>query len=100
MAKQVRWTDDGIVEVCVMQDAETILAIYRERGKFGKPLEGIYRQLFNPDLFLRAHGRLYAGAMTRGTSAETVDGMSMENIRKLSDLKVKGRREKPTWLKT
>jgi hypothetical protein len=39
-----------------MQDAETILAIYRERGKFGKPLEGIYRQLFNPDLFLRAYG--------------------------------------------
>src|SRR4051794_5708054 len=32
MAKQVRWTDDGIVEVCVMQDAETILAII-------KPLE-------------------------------------------------------------
>jgi hypothetical protein len=24
-----------------MQNAETILAIYRERGKFGKPLEGI-----------------------------------------------------------
>jgi group II intron reverse transcriptase/maturase len=76
------------VEVCVTQNAETILAIYRERGKFGKPLEGIYRQLFNPDLFLRAYGRLYrnAGAMTRGTSAETVDGMSMEKIKKIIEL--------------
>jgi hypothetical protein len=88
MAKQVRWTDDELVEVCVMQNAETIFAIYGERGKFGKPLEGIYRQLFNPGLFLRAYGRLYrnAGAMTRGTSAETVDGMSMEKIKEIIEL--------------
>jgi len=65
-----------------MQNADTILAIYNERGKEGKCLEGIYRQLFNPELYLRAYGRLYsnAGAMTRGASNGTVDGMSTEKI--------------------
>ena len=42
---------------CEMQTAETLLAIYGERGRHGN------------------------------------------HIRKLSDLKVKGQREKPTWLK-
>jgi group II intron reverse transcriptase/maturase len=66
-----------------MQNADTILAIYKERGKEGKCLEGIYRQLFNPELYLRAYGRLYsnAGAMTRGATQETVDGMSTEKIK-------------------
>jgi group II intron reverse transcriptase/maturase len=45
-------------------------------------LEDIYRQLYNPDLYLRAYGRLYAnkGAMTPGVSGETVDGMTMAKI--------------------
>ena len=43
------------------------------------PWSDVYRQLFNQDLYLRAYGRLYrnAGAMTKGTTSETVDGMSM-----------------------
>ena len=45
------------VEVREMRDAETILAIIRERGRRGLPLEDVYRQLFNPDLYLRAYGR-------------------------------------------
>ena len=51
-----------------MRDAETVLAIIRERGKRGLPLEDVYRQLFNPDLYLRAYGRIYRndGAMTEG----------------------------------
>jgi group II intron reverse transcriptase/maturase len=38
--------------------------------------------LFNPDLFLLAYGKLYrnAGAMTPGTTRETVDGMSLDKI--------------------
>ncbi len=68
-----------------MRDAETTLAIIRERGKKGLHLEDVYRQLFNPDLYLRAYGRIYenAGAMTRGATEETVDGMSMGKIQSI-----------------
>ncbi len=70
-----------------MRNAETVLAIIRERGKRGLPLEDVYRQLYNPDLYLRAYGRLYKneGAMTKGITEETVDGMSLEKIRQLID---------------
>jgi len=65
-----------------MRTAETTLAIIEDRGKRGLPLEDVYRQLFNPDLYLRAYGRLYRndGAMTEGTTTETVDGMSQQKI--------------------
>ena len=71
-----------------MRDAETILAIIRERGSRGLPLEDVYRQLYNPDLYLRAYGRIYRndGAMTRGVTAETVDGMSLEKIQGIIEL--------------
>ncbi|MYC69218.1 MAG: maturase [Gemmatimonadetes bacterium] len=65
-----------------MQDAETVLSVIQDRGRRGLPLEGIYRQLYNPDLYLRAYARLYrnSGAMTRGATGETVDGMSRRKI--------------------
>src|SRR2546429_9388404 len=65
-----------------MQSAETVLGVLRERGRRGLPLEELYRQMFNPQLFLLAYGRIYAnkGAMTRGVSQETVDGMSLGKI--------------------
>jgi retron-type reverse transcriptase len=65
-----------------MQDAETVLGVIRERGRRGLPLERLYRQLFNPQLFLLGYGRIYAnkGAMTPGVSRETVDGMSLAKI--------------------
>lgn len=65
-----------------MRNADTILGIIRDRGTRGLALEDVYRQLFNPDLYLRAYGRIYRndGAMTRGATAETVDGMSQEKI--------------------
>ena len=43
-----------------MQDAETVLGILRERGRKGLPCEELYRQLFNPQLYLLAYGRIYA----------------------------------------
>ena len=43
-------------KVLVMRNAETILAIIRERGKKGLDLEDVYRQLYNPDLYLRRTG--------------------------------------------
>ncbi len=70
-----------------MRSAATVLSIIRERGKQGLPLEDIYRQLYNPGLYLMAYGRLYtnAGAMTPGSTSETVDGMSMAKVEKLID---------------
>jgi group II intron reverse transcriptase/maturase len=65
-----------------MQSAETVLGVLRERGRQGLPLERLYRQLFNPQLYLLAYGRIYAnkGAMTPGVTGETVDGMSLDKI--------------------
>src|SRR5205085_3806608 len=70
-----------------MRNAETVLTIVRERGKRGLPLEDVYRMLYNPDLYLRAYGRLYKnkGAMTQGTTDETVDNMSLAKIESLID---------------
>ncbi len=70
-----------------MRSAETVLTIIRERGTRGLPLEDIYRQLYNPTLYLRAYAKLYPnkGAMTPGTTLETVDGMSMQKIEQLID---------------
>jgi len=65
-----------------MQNAETTLAIISDRGQRGLSLEDVYRRLFNPDLYLRAYGRLYknTGAMTKGSDSETADGMSLGKI--------------------
>ena len=55
-----------------MQTAEALLEIIHERGKRGLPLERLYRHLFNPELYLRAYGKIYRndGAMTPGVDAE------------------------------
>jgi len=65
-----------------MQNAETVLGVLRERGRRGLPMQRLYRQLFNPQLYLLAYQRLYsnAGAMTAGVSGEAVDGMSLDKI--------------------
>src|ERR1700704_6499233 len=65
-----------------MRDAATVLDVLRERGRRGLPLERLYRQLFNPQLFLLAYGRIYSnkGSMTPGVTGETVDGMSRAKI--------------------
>ena len=69
------------------QSAETVLGVLRERGSKGLPCEQLYRQLFNPQLYLMAYGRIYAnhGAMTPGATQETADGMSMEKIERIID---------------
>lgn len=70
-----------------MQNAETVLSVLRERGRRGLPCEELYRQMFNPQLYLLAYGRIYAnkGAMTPGATQETVDGMSMGRIGRIID---------------
>ena len=67
---------------CIVQIAETVLKAIEDSGRRALPLENIYRHLYNPDLFLRAYGRIAqnAGATTEGITDETADGMSMEKI--------------------
>ena len=70
-----------------MQSADTVLKVLRDRGRRKLPLERLYRQLFNEQLFLIAYGRIYAndGAMTPGVDGKTPDGMSLETIRDIID---------------
>ena len=70
-----------------MQNAEAVLDVLRERGRHGLPLDELYRQMFNPSMYLLAYGRIYAnkGAMTPGVTQETVDGMSMGKIGRIID---------------
>jgi len=68
-----------------MQNADTILGIYQKRGSEGLPLERVYQRLFDPEFYLRAYGKIYrnAGAMTKGTTEETVDGMCLQKIHRI-----------------
>ena len=79
-----------------MQNATTVLSVIRQRGVERKPLEGLYRQLYNRELFLAAYGNLYAnaGAMTPGTTKQTVDAMSVNRI---DDLIASLREERFRW---
>jgi group II intron reverse transcriptase/maturase len=79
-----------------MRNATTVLDVIRKRGRRGLPLERLYRQLFNPQLFLLAYGRIYAntGSMTPGVTPETADGMSLAKIEAIIDVL---RRERYRW---
>lgn len=68
-----------------MRNAETVLSVIRDRGDRGLPLDDVYRQLFNPNLYLKAYSRIYQndGAMTLGVTPETADGMSIKKIENL-----------------
>ena len=70
-----------------MQKAVTQFEVYKDRGSRSLPLQRVYRQLFNPELFLLSYGKIYRndGAMTKGSTAETPDGMSMERIQAIID---------------
>lgn len=65
-----------------MRNAATVLSIIRARGSRGLPLEDVYRQLFNPTLYLLAYRKISAnaGALTPGATPETADGMSLKKI--------------------
>jgi group II intron reverse transcriptase/maturase len=70
-----------------LQSAETVLGVLRDRGRRGLPCNELFRQLFNPQMYLMAYGRLYSnqGAMTPGVDGETADGMSMAKIERVID---------------
>ena len=71
-----------------MREIDTILAIHQKRGSKGLPLERVSKHLFNPEFFLRAYGKIYRnfGAMTMGSTKETVDGMSVQKVHGIIDL--------------
>jgi hypothetical protein len=48
-----------------MQSAEVVLGVLRERGSKGLPCNELYRQLFNPQLYLLAYGRIYSNVKVR-----------------------------------
>lgn len=75
-------------EVREMRSAETCLAIIRTRGERRLPIDDLYRQLFNPEFYLHAYGKIYRndGAMTPGTTSETVDSMSLTKIQHIIDV--------------
>lgn len=83
-------------EVRVMRTAAAVLDIIRDRGGRGLPLEDVYRQLYNPMLYLLAYGKIYRnnGAMTPGSTPETVDGMSLHKIK---DIIAALREERYRW---
>lgn len=69
-----------------MQTAEHILQAMRKMGEKRTPLERAYRSLFSEELFLAAYGKIARnkGALTTGSDErDTVDGMSLERIRKV-----------------
>ena len=57
-----------------MRTAQTVLTVIQERGKQHKPIERVYKLLFNRDFYLNAYAKLYPnnGAMTKGVTDETV----------------------------
>jgi group II intron reverse transcriptase/maturase len=71
-----------------MQKADVVLSAIRKCGEKGEPLQRVYRQLFNRELYLLAYGKIYrnAGATTPGPDPETVDGMSIARIERLISL--------------
>ena len=81
-----------------MQTAERVLDVIQKQGTEGKPLERLYRQLFNRDLYNLAYSRMYdnAGATTRGIDEDTLDGMSKKRIDNIiNDLRNETYRWKP-----
>ena len=79
-----------------MRTAKTILTVIQERGKQKKPIERVYKLLFNRELYLNAYAKLYPnnGAMTKGVTDETVDGMSIQKIDRMIEIL---REEKYQW---
>ncbi len=79
-----------------MRTAKTVLTVIQERGKQKKPIERVYKLLFNREFYLNAYAKLYPnnGALTKGVTEETVDGMSIQKIDRMIELL---REEKYQW---
>ena len=70
-----------------MQKAELVLSILNKKSKEDNKwqFKRLYRNLFNPDLFLNAYAKMYRkeGNITKGVDGKTIDGFGMSTINKL-----------------
>ena len=65
-----------------MRTAKTVLTVIQERGKQKKPIERVYKLLFNRELYLNAYAKLYPnnGAMTKGVMPYTPFDRHIERV--------------------
>ena len=82
-----------------MRETDAVLGIIRERGRRKLPLNEVYRQLYNPHLYLLAYDRLRTnkGALTPGVTEETIDAMSVKKIEAIIE---QVRHERYRWTPT
>lgn len=69
-----------------MRSPQTVLETLRKHAQEPQyQYERLYRNLYNPQLYLLAYQNLYAnkGSMTAGTDGQTISGMSMKRIEAL-----------------
>lgn len=70
-----------------MQKAEVILSLLSQKAAQNTAyvFDRLYRNLFNPDLFLLAYSNIYAneGNMTVGTDGDTIDGFNIDKVNAL-----------------
>ncbi|GAE92247.1 DNA polymerase [Gracilibacillus boraciitolerans JCM 21714] len=73
-----------------MQNAETILGIIEKKSDSDKhyKFDRLYRNLFNPDFYFGAYGKMYAkeGNMTKGTDEKTIDGFGLKRVNEVIEL--------------
>jgi len=70
-----------------MQKAELVLTKLNQKSKEDKTFKfrRIYRNLYNPDFYLNAYGKIYnkEGNMTMGVDGKTIDGYGMHTINRI-----------------
>lgn len=68
-----------------MQKTDTVLKVLSDRGKAGKPVERLHRQLYNVGLYEMAYAQIYnnRGATTRGVDDNTLDGTSKARFERI-----------------
>lgn len=79
-----------------MRTAKTVLTVIQERGKKRKPLERIYKLLFNRELYLNAYMKLYPNnvIVTKNAAEKAVDTVLIGKIDRIIEYI---REEKYRW---
>src|SRR4051812_31925513 len=70
---------------CAMHGILKKRAIFADRASRGLKLERVYRELYEPEHYLQAYGKIYRnrGAMTPGVDGGTADGTSLGTFRSI-----------------
>lgn len=84
MRRATGYLIDKQMEVCEMQNAETVLSILKQKSENDEQyvFDRIYRNLFNEEFYIRAYKKIYAkqGNMTQGIDGKTIDGFKKQTI--------------------